>query len=168
MAHIIREISIKDTEALTTLLTKIYDESDYTLYNPGEFNPSVSSISNLLERVITSPRNTIYVAEADDQLVGCIFVTTEKYERTQHEAIITLGVTKFYQKKGIGLALINAVEAWALNHNIKRLQASVVPENTHALMLLKGAGFNIEGELKNKLLINNQYFNKYIMAKLLL
>ena len=59
MAHIIREISIKDTEALTTLLTKIYDESDYTLYNPGEFNPSVSSISNLLERVITSPRNTI-------------------------------------------------------------------------------------------------------------
>ena len=38
MAHIIREISIKDTEALTTLLTKIYDESDYTLYNPGEFN----------------------------------------------------------------------------------------------------------------------------------
>ena len=151
MAHIIREISIKDTEALTTLLTKIYDESDYTLYNP-----------------ITSPRNTIYVAEEDDQLVGCIFVTTEKYERTQHEAIITLGVTKFYQKKGIGLALINAVEAWALNHNIKRLQASVVPENTHALMLLKDAGFNIEGELKNKLLINNQYFNKYIMAKLLL
>ena len=71
-------------------------------------------------------------------------------------------------KKGIGLALINAVEAWALNHNIKRLQASVVPENTHAIMLLKGAGFNIEGELKNKLLINNQYFNKYIMAKLLL
>ena len=167
MAHIIREISIKDTEALTTLLTKIYDESDYTLYNPGEFNPSVSSISNRLERVITSPRNTIYVAEEDDQLVGCIFVTTEKYERTQHEAIITLGVTKFYQK-GIGLALINAVEAWALNHNIKRLQASVVPENTNALMLLKGAGFNIEGELKNKLLINNQYFNKYIMAKLLL
>ena len=65
MAHIIREISIKDTEALTTLLTKIYDESDYTLYNPGEFNPSVSSISNLLERVITSPRNTIYVAEEE-------------------------------------------------------------------------------------------------------
>ena len=101
MAHIIREISIKDTEALTTLLAKIYDESDYTLYNPGEFNP-VSSISNLLER-ITSPRNTIYVAEEDDQLVGYIFVTTEKYERTQHEAVITLGVTKLYQK-GIGLA----------------------------------------------------------------
>ena len=44
-SYYFREISIKDTEALTTLLTKIYDESDYTLYNPGEFNPSVSSIS---------------------------------------------------------------------------------------------------------------------------
>ena len=167
MAHIIREISIKDTEALTTLLTKIYDESDYTLYNPGEFNPSVSSISNRLERVITSPRNTIYVAEEDDQLVGCIFVTTENTNVHNTKQSLHLVLLNFI-KKGIGLALINAVEAWALNHNIKRLQASVVPENTHALMLLKGAGFNIEGELKNKLLINNQYFNKYIMAKLLL
>ena len=80
-------------------------------------------------------REIPYVAEEDDQLVGCIFVTTEKYERTQHEAIITLGVTKFYQK-GIGLALINAVEAWALNHNIKRLQASVVLKiHTHSCYL---------------------------------
>ena len=147
MAHIIREISIKDTEALTTLLTKIYDESDYTLYNPGEFNPSVSSISNLLERVITSPRNTIYVAEEDDRLVGCIFVTTENTNVHNTKQSLHLVLLNFI-KKGIGLALINAVEAWALNHNIKRLQASVVPENTHALMLLKGAGFNIEGELK--------------------
>ena len=103
MAHIIREISIKDTEAFTTLLTKVYDESDYTLYNPGEFTPSISSISKLLERIITSPRNTIFVAEEDDQLVGSILVTTEKYERTQHEAVITLGVTKFYQKKVLDL-----------------------------------------------------------------
>ena len=60
MAHIIREISIKDTEALTTLLTKIYDESDYTLYNPGEFNPSVSSISNVYSSLLknTNVHNT--------------------------------------------------------------------------------------------------------------
>ena len=98
MAHIIREISIKDTEALTTLLTKIYDESDYTLYNPGEFNPSVSSISNLLERVITSPRNTIYVAEEDDQLVGCIFVTTENTNVHNTKQSLHLVLLNFIKK----------------------------------------------------------------------
>ena len=98
MAHIIREISIKDTEALTTLLTKIYDESDYTLYNPGEFNPSVSSISNRLERVITSPRNTIYVAEEDDQLVGCIFVTTENTNVHNTKQSLHLVLLNFIKK----------------------------------------------------------------------
>lgn len=68
MAHIIREISIKDVEDFIKLLSKIYDESEYTLYNPGEYTPSISSVSNHLERIITSPRNTVYVAEQDDQL----------------------------------------------------------------------------------------------------
>ena len=35
MAHIIREISIKDVEDFIKLLSKIYDESEYTLYNPA-------------------------------------------------------------------------------------------------------------------------------------
>ena len=66
MAHIIREISIKDVEDFIKLLSKIYDESEYTLYNPGEYTPSISSVSDRLERIITSPRNTVYVAEQDD------------------------------------------------------------------------------------------------------
>lgn len=45
MAHIIREISIKDVEDFIKLLSKIYDESEYTLYNPGEYTPSISSVS---------------------------------------------------------------------------------------------------------------------------
>lgn len=53
MAHIIREISIKDVEDFIKLLSKIYDESEYTLYNPGEYTPSISSVSHRLERIIT-------------------------------------------------------------------------------------------------------------------
>lgn len=168
MAHIIREISIKDVEDFIKLLSKIYDESDYTLYNPGEYAPSISSVSDYLERIITSPRNTVYVAEQDDQLVGYAFIQTEDYERKRHEAIITIGVRQLYQKHGIGMALVNTAEAWSINHEIRRIEASVVPENDRAIELFKSAGFNIEGELKDKLFINGQYYNKYVMAKLLL
>ena len=65
------------------------------------------------------------------------------------------------------MALVNATEAWSINHDIRRIEASVVPENARAVELFK-AGFNIEGELKDKLYINGQYFNKYVMAKLLI
>ena len=40
MAHIIREISIKDVEDFIKLLSKIYDESEYTLYNPVNIRAS--------------------------------------------------------------------------------------------------------------------------------
>ena len=52
---------VKDVEDFIKLLSKIYDESEYTLYNPGEYTPSISSVSDRLERIITSPRN-MYVA----------------------------------------------------------------------------------------------------------
>ena len=153
MAHVIREISIKDVENFIDLLSKIYDESEFTFYNPGEYSPSIASASQNLENYITSPSKAIYVAESDEQLVGYAFVNTETYERTQHEAVIYLGVKKYYQKHGVGQALINAIEAWSLNHKIRRIEATVVTENGRAVELFKGTGFQIEGELKDKLYI---------------
>ena len=167
MAHVIREISIKDVENFIDLLSKIYDESEFTFYNPGEYSPSIASASQNLENYITSPSKAIYVAESDEQLVGYAFVNTETYERTQHEAVIYLGVKKYYQKHGVGQALINAIESWSLNHKIRRIEATVVTENGRAVELFKGTGFQIEGELKDKLYINGRYYNEYVMAKIL-
>lgn len=92
MAHVIREISIKDVENFIDLLSKIYDESDFTFYNPGEYSPSIASVSQSLESYITTPSKAIFVAESDEQLVGYAFVNTETFERTQHEAVVYLGV----------------------------------------------------------------------------
>ena len=167
MTHLIREISIKDVENFISLLSQIYDESEFTFYNPGEYSPTISSASQQLEKYITSPTKAIYVAESDEQLVGYVFVNTETYERTQHEAVVYLGVREYYQHQGIGQALINRIEAWALNHHIRRIEATVVTENINAIELFKGMGFQIEGELKDKLFINQKYYNEYVMAKIL-
>ena len=167
MTHLIREISIKDVENFISLLSQIYDESEFTFYNPGEYSPTISSASHHLEKYITSPTKAIYVAESDEQLVGYVFVNTETYERTQHEAVVYLGVREYYQHQGIGQALINRIEAWALNHHIRRIEATVVTENINVIELFKGMGFQIEGELKDKLFINQKYYNEYVMAKIL-
>ena len=167
MTHLIREISIKDVENFISLLSQIYDESEFTFYNPGEYSPTISSASHHLEKYITSPTKAIYVAESDEQLVGYVFVNTETYERTQHEAVVYLGVREYYQHQGIGQALINRIEAWAFNHHLRRIAATVATENTNAIELFKGMGFQIEGELKDKLFINQKYYNEYVMAKIL-
>lgn len=86
MAHQIREIGINDVQPFVTLLKTIYDESDYMLYNPGEYAPSTTDALSKLEHFITSPTNTIFVAENNDELVGFATVTTENLARARHEA----------------------------------------------------------------------------------
>lgn len=168
MVHQIREIGINDMYPFVKLLTTIYDESDYLIYNPGEYAPSNNDAIANLEHYITSPSNAIYVAENNDELVGFAIVTTGNFERTRHEAIFSMGVIRHYREKGLGQSLINSVEAWCLNHHIRRIEASVVPENETAVDLFKTAGYQIDGELRDKLYIDGKYFNKYVMSKLLL
>ena len=168
MAHQIREIGINDVQPFVTLLKTIYDESDYMLYNPGEYAPSTTDALSKLEHFITSPTNTIFVSENNDELVGFATVTTENLARARHEAQFSMGVVKYYRAKGLGQALINAVEAWCLNHDIRRIEVAVVTENTTALEMFKSTGYQIEGELKDKLFIDDRYYNQYILAKLLL
>ncbi|MDW4447638.1 GNAT family N-acetyltransferase [Staphylococcus saprophyticus] len=168
MVHQIREIGINDIDPFVKLLTTIYDESDYLIYNSGEYAPSNNDAIANLEHYITSPSNAIYVAENNDELVGFAIVTTGNFERTRHEAIFSMGVIRHYREKGLGQSLINSVEAWCLNHHIRRIEASVVPENETAVDLFKTAGYQIDGELRDKLYIDGKYFNKYVMSKLLL
>ncbi|SUM84144.1 GNAT family N-acetyltransferase [Staphylococcus saprophyticus] len=168
MVHQIREIGINDIDSFVKLLTTICDESDYLIYNPGEYAPSNNDAIANLEHYITSPSNAIYVAENNDELVGFAIVTTGNFERTRHEAIFSMGVIRHYREKGLGQSLINSVEAWCLNHHIRRIEASVVPENETAVDLFKTAGYQIDGELRDKLYIDGKYFNKYVMSKLLL
>ncbi|WP_145578854.1 GNAT family N-acetyltransferase [Staphylococcus xylosus] len=167
MVHQIREIGINDVDPFVKLLTTIYDESDYLIYNPGEYAPSNNDALSNLEHYITSPFNAIYIAENNGELVGFAIVTTENFERTRHEAHFSMGVIRHYREKGLGQSLINSVDAWCLNHNIRRIEAIVVPENTTAVELFKTAGYQIEGELRDKLYIDGRYYNKYVMAKLL-
>ena len=76
MEHSIREISINDADDYIKLLKDIYDESDFMLYSPGEYVPSLSSALKNLEHFITSPSNTIYIAEIDGMLIGFAIVYT--------------------------------------------------------------------------------------------
>ena len=59
------------------------------------------------------------------------------------------------------------MDAWAYNHSIRRLEALVVPENETAVDLFKSAGYQIEGEMRDKLKIDNKFYSEYVMAKLL-
>ncbi|MDK4030812.1 GNAT family N-acetyltransferase [Staphylococcus pseudintermedius] len=167
MTITIREVSINDVEALTTLMQQVCEESEYMLYDPGEYMPSLENAISHIETVITSPHLTILVAENEHQLVGYLTVTTQKLRRVEHEVEISMAVLRQFQGLGIGFDLIQHCKNWCREHGITRIALTVVTENKTAIHLYKRAGFKVEGEMRHTLKIQGQYYNELMMAYLL-
>ncbi len=72
-----------------------------------------------------------------------------------------------HQQKGIGSALMKAVESWSKQHDISRLELSVMEHNNVALHLFTKLGFHQEGIRKNAIKLNNTYINEYSLSKIL-
>jgi hypothetical protein len=51
-------ILIKDVDNFIELLTKIYDESEFTFYNPGEYAPTTSEVISI-DLTIGTPEESI-------------------------------------------------------------------------------------------------------------
>ncbi|MBT2697229.1 GNAT family N-acetyltransferase [Bacillus sp. ISL-40] len=88
-------------------------------------------------------------------------------KRTKHSAYLVIGILEEYIGQGIGTALFQCLEEWAINHNISRLELTVVTQNDSGVALYKKSGFEIEGTKRNSLMIDGTPFNEYYMSKLL-
>ncbi len=71
-------------------------------------------------------------------------------QKNKHVASIHLAVKEEYQGKGIGLALMEAVEKWSKQREISRLELSVMEHNDIALNLFNKLGFQQEGIRKKR------------------
>lgn len=78
-----------------------------------------------------------------------------------------LGVLKAHWRRGIGEALIAAVETWAKEHKIHRIELTVRTTNTRALSLYDRIGFEREGLKRHSQRVDGKYVDEYLMSKLI-
>jgi putative acetyltransferase len=113
-----------------------------------------------------------YIAEkraGDQQIVaGYIRLLVDKDIRRKHKGRISIAVAKEFQSTGIGGMLfdyiINLAQNWLM---LKKLELTVLVNNTKAVNLYKAKGFEIEGTLKGDTVVNGKYEDVYIMGKFL-
>jgi RimJ/RimL family protein N-acetyltransferase len=86
--------------------------------------------------------------------------------RNKHSAYIVVGILKDYRGQGVGTKLFKELEQWAFNHNIHRLELTVVTRNETGLSLYKKMGFQIEGTKRHSLFIDGEFVDEYYMSKL--
>ncbi len=165
---LIREIKPVDAESFVSLVKQVEAETDFMLMEAGERSISPEQQRKRLEQMEKESNSTILVAEQEDgKLVGYLVVIGGNALRTKHSSYLVIGILTPYRGLGIGTKLFKHLEEWATEHNIHRLELSVVTRNEPGLRLYKKMGFDIEGTKRHSLYIDGEFVDEFYMSKLL-
>jgi RimJ/RimL family protein N-acetyltransferase len=161
----IRRLRSADASKYLALIDQTDRETDFMMQEPGERQMNALQLSLSL----VSGSNHIFIAEVDDKIIGQLvaFHVFGKGIRVKHAVHIGISILKDYWGKGIGTALFQELELWALKNSIKRLELTVMTQNERGINLYKKMGFEIEGTKKASIFVNGKYVDEFLMAKIL-
>ncbi|MCA0983946.1 GNAT family N-acetyltransferase [Halobacillus yeomjeoni] len=160
-------IEVENAEGYVALTKKLESESDFLLYEEGERPVDGEKMKSMIRAFHHQPNSTILVAIHNGELVGHVMGMGGSAKRNKHVAHVVTGVLKEYHGRGIATELFTHLENWAREHEIHRLELTVMVHNFVALRLYEKVGFQIEGKKKEVLKVDGQWVDEYIMAKLL-
>lgn len=139
----IREITPSDSENLVQLIEEVEKTSDFMLFEAGERKISGEQFRKKIESF--QDASTILVAERQEKLVGYLIVVAGDANRAKHSAYLVIGITAEHRGQGIGSQLFKQLNAWAKNHQLHRLELTVMESNSAGIALYQKNGFVIEG-----------------------
>ena len=106
------------------------------------------------------------VAESSGQILGHLGLRTQENPRRKHCASFGITIHPNAQGKGIGKQLMATMVELADNWlNLVRIELDVYTDNSRAIALYQGFGFEIEGESKCDAFRDGQFVNSYRMSR---
>jgi ribosomal protein S18 acetylase RimI-like enzyme len=163
---IIRELQIEDAEQYLQLNMKTDAETPFLYFEENErkttLEEQVKNIQSRIEQGYVS-----LVCEIEKQLVGYAVGFTFEVNRRKHCMSIAIAMLQGYASKGIGTQLLTQLIERGIEKGITRFELDVSMKNKIAINLYKKMGFVIEGERRNSYLIDGEFDNDYIMAKII-
>jgi RimJ/RimL family protein N-acetyltransferase len=163
----IREIHESDAGSFLALCKQLDEENKFMLLEPGERTTTLEEQEKRIRDIRAHDNQTIFVAEEQGTLLGYLAAVGGSYARNRHEVYIVVGILEAFTSRGIGTALFEALDAWAREHKLHRLELSVMVHNTRGVGLYQKMGFQIEGIKKDSLRVDGVYVDEYYMGKIL-
>jgi RimJ/RimL family protein N-acetyltransferase len=163
----IRKAEVDDAEALVSFFERLDREANFMLYEPGERNLTAEQQAKRLASLENSSSGAMFVAKVAGEIIGFVAGVGGTANRNRHSVHIVIGILEAFCGRGIGPALMETLESWAVEHCFHRLELTVMTHNSRAIALYKKRGFEEEGIKRHSLLVNGEYENELYMAKLL-
>jgi RimJ/RimL family protein N-acetyltransferase len=164
----IRPVLESDAAGFLALRTQLDGESRFMMLEPGERDQDLEQQRAHLRSVLARDNDMIWVAVSEDeQLAGYLEAEGGRFRRNRHVATIVVGVLQVHQEQGIGSRLFQALESWAAEAGIQRLELTVMVHNEAAHTLYEKMGFTVEGRRHRSLRVDGEFVDEFSMAKLL-
>jgi ribosomal protein S18 acetylase RimI-like enzyme len=165
----IKLIEQQDAQAYYDFHVEMSKQTDYLLLTQDEVGAlTVDDYKKVVDRSLNLERNVVFVAKDEEKIAGAIWVQGFKVSKMKHIACFGIGVLKQYQNQSIASQLYRQAELYLKCNGVERIQITVIDENTQACKFYKKLGFEVEGELKKSVYMNNKYYNEIQLAKFIL
>jgi RimJ/RimL family protein N-acetyltransferase len=161
----VRDAVEADAAALVALRRRLYEQTSYMLWEPAEFTATEADEVERIRRMGAARNCMLMVAEEGGALVGLISATGADRNRIRHCSILALGVDREHWSKGVATRMVEAAIAWAPGAGVTRLELSVHTSNLRALQVYLRCGFAIEGRRRAAYLVDGEYADDYVMAR---
>lgn len=163
----LRTIRESDAEQFLSLCRQLDEETHFMMLEPGERATTLAEQRERIQRILAQANQTILVAEAEGRLVGYIAGLGGDYQRNRRTVHIVIGILQSYSGQGIGKRLFQALEDWAVEQGIHRLELVVMTHNQRGIALYQRMGYQVEGVKRDDLFVDGGFIDQYMMAKLL-
>ena len=163
----IRPVETGDAAALAELLATTAAESDWLAWGADECPSTPDRAAAWIGQIQESGNHAMLVAAGEGRLVAVGNFERGGVRRTRHVAAVGLAVLKGYQGRGIGRAMMLALEATARDLGVTRLELSVRAGHDIAIGLYRRLGFQEEGVKRHAVRLDDGYRDEILMAKLL-
>ncbi|MEX5935766.1 GNAT family N-acetyltransferase [Mammaliicoccus sciuri] len=153
----------KDIYKFYDLKKCLDNETNYMLYSKNERTFD----KNLLVEEINKENCKGFILGAFDgnKMVGYIDLEGSTLKKISHIGCIVIGIDKNYRRRGLGEKLLKKTIELAKYYDFKKIELTVITNNTSALNLYLKLGFEKEGIRKSSININGSLFDEYYMAK---
>ncbi len=163
----IRNIREEDAEAYLELCHTLDRETEFMMLEPGERLITPEEQRQKIAALLEAGHSMVFVAEADEHLVGYLGAYGSSYQRNGHSVYLVLGILQAFSGQGIGTRLFAELHRWAEARNLHRLELTVMAHNEAAIALYKKTGFEVEGIKKDSIRLRDRFVDELYMAKLL-
>jgi RimJ/RimL family protein N-acetyltransferase len=163
----VREAIPSDAAAIVAFRGALHSETNFMLFEPGEFTVTAEQQARRIEEMARAEAGVVFVSEADDEVIGAVFGNRGVARRTRHSLYVVIGVREAWVGRGVGRALLEALEAWARSRELHRLELTVDVNNRRAIALYEKCGFEREGVKRHSRKVDGRYSDELYMSKLL-